>query len=94
MDHQQRLLGSESEQNSDLKRRIWEENKKIWRVGFPAMLARTTQFGMFVVTQAFIGHIGDLELAGYALIQIITVRFAFGILVGNVFVSQENLYSL
>ncbi|EEF31431.1 multidrug resistance pump, putative [Ricinus communis] len=82
MEHQERLLGSEANDNSDLKRRIWVENKKIWRVGFPAMLARTTQFGMFVVTQAFIGHIGELELAGYALTQIIIIRFVNGILLG------------
>ncbi|XP_065851947.1 protein DETOXIFICATION 25-like [Euphorbia lathyris] len=65
-----------------MKERIWEENKKIWRVGFPAMLARVTQFGMLVVTQAFIGNLGEDQLAGYALIQIISVRFANGILVG------------
>ncbi|KAB1223103.1 Protein TRANSPARENT TESTA 12 [Morella rubra] len=46
------------------------------------MLARVTQFGMFVVTQAFIGHLGEVDLAAYALIQIITVRFANGILLG------------
>ncbi|EEF31430.1 multidrug resistance pump, putative [Ricinus communis] len=83
MDHQERLLEPEERDVShDLKWRIWEENKKIWRVGFPATLARTTQYGMFVVTQAFIGHIGELDLAGYALIQIIAVRFANGILLG------------
>jgi MATE family multidrug resistance protein len=51
------------------------------KVAFPAMVARVTQFGMFVVTQAFIGHIGEVELAAYALIQIITVRFVNGIIV-------------
>ncbi|GKU98652.1 hypothetical protein SLEP1_g11626 [Rubroshorea leprosula] len=47
------------------------------------MLARVSGFGMFVVTQAFIGHISEVELAAYALIQFITVRFANGILVLN-----------
>ncbi|KAJ4847709.1 hypothetical protein Tsubulata_004445 [Turnera subulata] len=77
-----RLLGSEAEDINTLTGRIWVESKKIWKVGFPAMLARLSQYGMFVVTQAFIGHIGELELAGYALIQIITVRFSNGILFG------------
>ncbi|KAG8647987.1 hypothetical protein MANES_09G134900v8 [Manihot esculenta] len=76
------LRSQERDHNNDLKGRIWEENKKIWKVGFPSTLARVTQFGMFVVTQAFIGHVGELQLAGYALIQIITVRFANGILLG------------
>ncbi|XP_058000393.1 protein DETOXIFICATION 24 isoform X2 [Hevea brasiliensis] len=79
---EERLLGSEEKDSNDLKGRILVENKKIWKVGFPAMLARVTQFGMFVVTQAFIGHVGELQLAGYALIQIITIRFANGILLG------------
>ena len=57
------------------------ESKKIWKIAFPAMLARVSQFGMFVVTQAFIGHLGEEDLAAYALIQIITVRFVNGILV-------------
>ncbi|XVF30685.1 hypothetical protein REPUB_Repub16aG0079500 [Reevesia pubescens] len=77
----ERLL-SEPKENSNLRRRVWEESKKLWRVGFPSMLARVTAFGMFVVTQAFIGHIGELQLAAYALIQVITVRFANGILLG------------
>ncbi|OWM73143.1 hypothetical protein CDL15_Pgr001257 [Punica granatum] len=67
---------------SSLKGRVWEEEKKIWRVTFPAMLSRVTNFGFFVVTQAFIGHVGETQLAAYALIQTIGVRFAFGILLG------------
>ncbi|XP_022719939.1 protein DETOXIFICATION 24-like [Durio zibethinus] len=78
----ERLLDSESKENSNLGRRVWEESKKLWKVGFPSMLARVTTFGMFVVTQAFIGHIGEIQLAAYALIQVITVRFANGILLG------------
>ncbi len=77
----ERLLGSEPNHISSLSRRIWVEMKKTSKVAFPAMVARVTQFGMFVVTQAFIGHIGEVELAAYALIQIITVRFVNGIIV-------------
>ncbi|XVF56753.1 hypothetical protein PTKIN_Ptkin06aG0145300 [Pterospermum kingtungense] len=79
----ERLLGPEAKESScNLRRRVWEESIKLWRVGFPSMLARVTSFGMFVVTQAFIGHIGEIQLAAYALIQVITVRFANGILLG------------
>ncbi|KAL1825006.1 hypothetical protein ACET3Z_011784 [Daucus carota] len=35
-----------------------------------------------MVTQSFIGHISPLDLAGYALVQTITVRFVNGILLG------------
>ncbi|WCJ27663.1 MATE efflux family protein [Euphorbia peplus] len=72
-----RLLGN-SRTELKLKERIWEENKKIWKVGLPAMLARVTQYGMVVVTQAFIGNLGENQLAAYALIQIISIRFAIG----------------
>ncbi|XP_062175359.1 protein DETOXIFICATION 24-like [Alnus glutinosa] len=78
----ERLLGSDPKDVSSLSRRIWVEMKKTSKVAFPAMVARVTQFGMFVVTQAFIGHIGEVELAAYALIQIITVRFVNGIILG------------
>ncbi|XP_031248718.1 protein DETOXIFICATION 24-like isoform X2 [Pistacia vera] len=79
---EERLLGSEAKDDSNLKGRIWAESKKLWRIALPAMLARVSQYGMFVVTQGFIGHIGEVQLAAYALIQIIAVRFANGILLG------------
>lgn len=79
---EERLLGSEAKDIDDLKGRIWKESKKLWRVAFPAMLARVSQYGMFVITQGFIGHLGEVELAAYALIQIIAVRFSNGILIG------------
>lgn len=79
---EERLLGSEAKDIDDLKGRVWKESKKLWRVVFPAMLARVSQYGMFVITQGFIGHLGEVELAAYALIQIIAVRFSNGILIG------------
>ncbi|KAK0598933.1 hypothetical protein LWI29_000842 [Acer saccharum] len=79
---EERLLGSEAKENGDLKWRVWRESKKLWRIALPAMLARVTQYGMFVITQGFIGHIGEVDLAAYALIQIIAIRFANGILLG------------
>ncbi len=71
----------EKESNKELKERVWAESKKIWRIAFPSMLTKITQFGMLVVTQGFIGHIGEVELAAFALVQIITVRFVQGIVV-------------
>ncbi|XWS64943.1 hypothetical protein CRYUN_Cryun05aG0047800 [Craigia yunnanensis] len=80
---EQRLVAHrEEEDKSDLKRRVWIETKTIWRVAFPSILARVTSFGMIVVTQSFLGHIGEVELATYALVQSIFVRFINGILIG------------
>ncbi|XP_057999377.1 protein DETOXIFICATION 24-like [Hevea brasiliensis] len=73
----------EKESNKELKERVWAESKKIWRIAFPSMLTKITQFGMLVVTQGFIGHIGEVELAAFALVQIITVRFVQGIVLGT-----------
>ncbi|XVE90295.1 hypothetical protein DITRI_Ditri20bG0066300 [Diplodiscus trichospermus] len=78
----ERLLGSETKNSGELNERVWLESKKLWRIAFPAMLTKLTSFGMFVITQAFIGHISKVELAAYSLVQIITVRFAYGILLG------------
>ncbi|KAJ4961540.1 hypothetical protein NE237_021450 [Protea cynaroides] len=76
------LLGREREQVKDLKSRIWIESKKFWRVASPAMITRITTYGILVVSQSFMGHIGETELASYAIIQIFLVRFANGIVFG------------
>ncbi|KAJ4971773.1 hypothetical protein NE237_004872 [Protea cynaroides] len=60
------------------------ENKgvQLWVVAFPAIITRVTSFGILVVTQSFIGHIGETELAAYALVQLLLLIFANGILLG------------
>lgn len=78
---QERLLNGGVEEEGDLKLRVWNESKKIWRVALPGILSRVASFGTIVVTQSFIGHIDQLDLAGYALVQTLTVRFVNGILV-------------
>ncbi|KAB2058585.1 hypothetical protein ES319_A11G243300v1 [Gossypium barbadense] len=77
-----RLIAEREEEKSDLKRRVWVETKKIWRIAFPTMLTRVTSYGMIIVTQSFLGHIGEVQLATFALIQSIFVRFINGILIG------------
>ncbi|CAK9181494.1 unnamed protein product [Ilex paraguariensis] len=79
---QERLLESDIEEVGDLKRRVWDESKRIWRVALPGILARVASFGTIVVTQSFVGHISNLDLAGYALVQTLGVRFVNGILLG------------
>ncbi|GMN61388.1 hypothetical protein TIFTF001_030482 [Ficus carica] len=70
----------EEEGSSDLKRRVWREMKLMWKIAFPSMLARVTSFGVMVVTQSFLGHVSELDLAAFALIQSILIRFVNGIL--------------
>ncbi|PIN20919.1 putative membrane protein, predicted efflux pump [Handroanthus impetiginosus] len=76
------LSTTSAEHKSELKGRIIEESKKIWRVALPSIVARVTSFGIIVVTQTFVGHISSVDLAGYALCQSLTVRFVNGILLG------------
>ncbi|PIN05105.1 hypothetical protein CDL12_22358 [Handroanthus impetiginosus] len=76
------IVSSKSEQTEDLKGKICEESKKIWRVALPSVVSRVTSFGTIVVTQSFIGHISSTDLAGYALVQTLSVRFVNGIVIG------------
>ncbi|KAG5556149.1 hypothetical protein RHGRI_006691 [Rhododendron griersonianum] len=64
-----------------LKDRLWSETKKMWVVAGPAIFTRCSTFGIGVISQAFVGHIGATELAGYALVQTVFLRFVNGILV-------------
>ncbi|KAI3796524.1 hypothetical protein L1987_39197 [Smallanthus sonchifolius] len=77
-----KLLRHEEEEEGDLKQRIWTESKKIWRVALPGVISRFCAFGTIIVTQSFIGHVNDIDLAGYALVQSLSVRFVNGILLG------------
>jgi multidrug resistance protein, MATE family len=66
-----------------LGRRAWEENKKLWVVAGPSIFTRFSSFGVTVISQAFIGHIGPTELAAYALVSTVLMRFSNGILVST-----------
>ena len=80
---EERRLSSEADSTSNLKGRIWDESKKMWRVAFPAILTRVTSYGMLVVTQSFVGHISQLDLSGYALTLNVIIRFVNGIVVST-----------
>lgn len=69
------------EEKVTLKDRIWIETKKMWIVAGPAIFTRFSTAGVTVISLAFIGHIGSTELAAYALVSTVLLRFANGILV-------------
>ena len=64
-----------------LKDKVWSEMKKMWVVAVPAIFTRASTFGINVITQAFVGHIGSTELAAYSFIYTVFLSFAIGILV-------------
>lgn len=65
------------------KDKLWTEIKKMWIVAGPAIFTRFSTFGINVVSQAFIGHIGSTELAAYSLVFTVLLRFSNGILVST-----------
>ena len=85
---EERLVEAEEEevdQSGDprLRRRIWNEFKMIWRITFPSIVARMTSFGIILATQSFLGHVSEIDLATFALVQSIFLRFVNGILVSS-----------
>ncbi|XP_061946607.1 protein DETOXIFICATION 24-like isoform X2 [Populus nigra] len=79
---EERLISPEELNSDDLKKKVWREFKKSWGIAFPGTVARLTSFGMIVVTQLFMGHVSELDLAAFGLQQSILIRFVNGILIG------------
>lgn len=71
----------DEEERIKFKDKLWNESKKMWIVAGPAIFTRFSSFGINIISQAFVGHIGATELAAYALVFTVLLRFANGILV-------------
>ncbi|XP_058079490.1 protein DETOXIFICATION 21-like [Magnolia sinica] len=76
------LVNRKEEGEEKLGRKIWVESKKLWIVAGPAIFTRFSMFGVAVISQAFIGHIGSTELGGFALVTTVIFRFCTGIQLG------------
>ncbi|KAF7809347.1 protein DETOXIFICATION 27-like [Senna tora] len=72
----------EHEARVGLGGRVWGESKKLWHIVGPAILSRVASYSMLVITQAFAGHLGDLELAAISIANNIIIGFCFGLLLG------------
>ncbi|XAR48531.1 hypothetical protein NMG60_11031381 [Bertholletia excelsa] len=69
-------------QEKDLKTRLWIETKKLWHIVGPSIFSRVASYSMNIITQAFAGHLGDLELASVSIANTVIVGFNFGLLLG------------
>ncbi|CAN1261996.1 Protein DETOXIFICATION 21 [Linum perenne] len=82
----QKLLTTTAEEEEEaelpFRSKVWTEAKKMWVVAAPATFTRFSTFGINVVSQAFIGHIGSTQLAAYSLVFTVLLRFANGVLLG------------
>ncbi|PWA84973.1 multi antimicrobial extrusion protein [Artemisia annua] len=67
---------------TDTKSRFWVESRKLWYIVGPSIFSRIASFSMNVVTQAFAGHLGDVELAAITISTGVIVGFNFGLLLG------------
>lgn len=62
--------------------KLWIESKKLWQIAGPSIFSRISSFTMNVVTAAFAGHLGDLELASMTIANTVIIGFNFGLLLG------------
>jgi MATE family multidrug resistance protein len=76
------ILQEDCQGKGDLGKRIWVESKKLWRIAGPAIITRITMAGTNLVTQAFAGRLGDLELAAITIATTVIVGLSFGLLLG------------
>ncbi|KAL3538938.1 hypothetical protein ACH5RR_002304 [Cinchona calisaya] len=65
-----------------IPKKLWEETKKTWHIALPAMLTAVTQFSLELVTAAFAGHLGDVELAAVSEVQNVIDGFVYGVMLG------------
>ncbi|CAA7027191.1 unnamed protein product [Microthlaspi erraticum] len=62
--------------------KIWLETKKLWRIVGPAIFTRISTYLILVITQAFAGHLGELELAAISIVNNVVIGFNFSLLLG------------
>ncbi|GLJ07621.1 hypothetical protein SUGI_0071090 [Cryptomeria japonica] len=76
--------GEETEQiaSSDFFTRFCIESKSLWKIAGAGICSRLATLGFPVITQAFVGHIGDFELAAFSIVITVVVGFTSGLLIG------------
>ncbi|PQP91805.1 protein DETOXIFICATION 27 isoform X4 [Prunus yedoensis var. nudiflora] len=78
VDLHQSLLAEPSQ--AHLPSRVWIESKKLWLVVGPAIVSRLAGYSMGVITQAFAGHLGVVQLASISIANNVVLGFTFGLL--------------
>lgn len=76
----------DDQQEQVLARKVWKESKKLWHIAGPAILSRVASHSMIVISQAFAGHLGDLELAAISMVCNVIIGIDLGILVYMYFI--------
>ncbi|XP_030523071.1 protein DETOXIFICATION 33-like isoform X2 [Rhodamnia argentea] len=63
-------------------KRCVKESKKTWEIAAPAILTAVAQFSIGIVTAAFVGYVGDVELAAVSVVQNVLEGFVYGVMLG------------
>ncbi|KAK1275991.1 Protein TRANSPARENT TESTA 12 [Acorus gramineus] len=63
-------------------KKTWKESKEMWHIAGPAILTAIFEFSIGVVTSAYVGQMGDVELAAVSIVQNVIEGFAYGIMLG------------
>ncbi|OAY25487.1 protein DETOXIFICATION 33 isoform X1 [Manihot esculenta] len=63
-------------------KKSWDESKKMWEIAAPALLTAVAQFSIGFVTSAFVGHLGEVELAAVSIVQNVIEGFVYGVMLG------------
>ncbi|KAG2666157.1 hypothetical protein I3760_15G042700 [Carya illinoinensis] len=84
----------EDQEKNELASRIWIETKKLWKIVGPAIFSRVVSYSMNVITQAFAGHLGEVELAAISIANTVVVGFNFGLLVINKTLGDAKRYRM
>ncbi|XP_052731810.1 protein DETOXIFICATION 27 isoform X3 [Vigna angularis] len=79
--HAEQRHGQSYEEQS-FGNKLWVETKKLWVIVGPSIFSRLASFNMNVITQAFAGHLGEVELAAISIANTVIVGFNFGLLLG------------
>ncbi|KAL2927497.1 Protein DETOXIFICATION 33 [Bienertia sinuspersici] len=78
----QNISISTSSSIKSVGRKMWEESKKMWGIAGPAILMAVSQYSFEVLTSAFVGHLGIIELAAVSVVQNVIKGFAQGLMLG------------
>ncbi|XP_031282652.1 protein DETOXIFICATION 27-like [Pistacia vera] len=72
----------DDEGNEKLASKVWIESKKLWHIVGPSIFSRLSAYSMNLITQAFAGHLGNIELAAVSISVTVITGFNYGFLLG------------
>ncbi|PPD79106.1 hypothetical protein GOBAR_DD23961 [Gossypium barbadense] len=78
--NQKKINGEMKMGKKDLSTRLWIETKKLWVIVGPSIISPVASYSMNIITQAFAGHLGDVQLVAISIANTAIVGFNFGLI--------------